>query len=78
MPRKITYKIWVSTYCNFAHNRETGVPIKHECSRLNPPAMELERLDRFDLIGESEGCVSMYWNNRKPTDKAVLASTQED
>lgn len=38
-----TRKIWISFYCNFAHDVKTGAPIKHECKRLNPYAMRLER-----------------------------------
>lgn len=65
-----TRKIWVSTYCNFAHDAKTGAPIKHECERLNPYAMRLERADRFDLIGDKNGKVSIH--HRSEWDAEIL------
>ena len=64
MRAKRERRIWVSTFCNFAHDARSGAPIKHECTRLNPKAMELERQDRFSEIGPGPGQTPMYKGQR--------------
>ena len=39
---------YVSTYCNFAHDMETGEPIDHECVLIPPKALDAEREGDFD------------------------------
>jgi hypothetical protein len=39
---------YVSTYCNFAHDMETGEPIDHECVLILPAALKAEQKGDFD------------------------------
>ena len=64
MTAKRERRIWVSTYCNFGHDLDTGRPLKHECRYLNPKAMELERQDRYSEIGPGPGQTPMYKGQR--------------
>lgn len=36
--------VYVTTYCNFAHNLQTGRPIGHECAILPVKALRMEYL----------------------------------
>jgi hypothetical protein len=39
--------MYVTTYCNHAHDIKTGKPINHECYVLPPRAIALEMEDRI-------------------------------
>ncbi len=45
-------RTYVTTFCNFAHDVQTGRPIGHECYVLDPKKLKLEMEDR---IGEIRG-----------------------
>lgn len=45
-------KFWVSTYCNFAHDLDTGEPIDHECHMIPPAALKAEMDGDFELAIE--------------------------
>jgi hypothetical protein len=36
-------RIYVSTYCNKAHNLRTGKPVSHECVTIPPEVLQLEK-----------------------------------
>lgn len=42
-PRGRGRPFYVTTYCNFAHDLYTGLPIRHECDQLSPVSLMLER-----------------------------------
>ena len=39
---------YVSTFCNFAHNKKTGRPIGHECVIIPPAALKAEMAGDYD------------------------------
>lgn len=39
---------YVTTYCNFAHEVETGEPIDHECIQIPPEALKAEMDGDYD------------------------------
>ncbi len=41
--------LYVTTYCNFAHDLADGKPVAHECYVLPPKALAAERQDNFAL-----------------------------
>jgi len=41
-------RFYVTTYCNFAHDLETGDPIDHECRNIPPEALEAEMDGDFE------------------------------
>lgn len=45
--------IYVSTYCNFAHRRKDGKPLKHECRTIPPLALWQERQGDYEAAIET-------------------------
>ena len=43
---------YVTTYCNFAHDVETGEPIDHECIVIPPEALKAEMDGDYELAIE--------------------------
>lgn len=42
-------ELYVTTFCNFAHNVKTGRPIAHECYILPPDMLRAERSGQYAL-----------------------------
>ena len=51
--------IYVTTYCNFAHDVKTGKPIEHECIIIPPKALAAE------MAGDYEAAIDILDNARK-------------
>jgi hypothetical protein len=49
----VSRRFYVTTFCNFAHDLDTGRPIGHECYVLPPEGLRRERdaKDGDDLTG---------------------------
>lgn len=47
--------VYVTTFCNFPHNTQTGRPVRHKCAVLHPKALALEREGKFEEIQERGG-----------------------
>jgi hypothetical protein len=50
---------YVTTYCNFAHDTETGEPIDHECIQIPPEALEAE------MDGDYERAIEIMQGKQK-------------
>ena len=51
--------MYVTTYCNFAHDVKTGKPIEHECIIIPPKALAAE------MAGDYEAAIDILENTRK-------------
>ena len=51
--------VYVTTYCNFAHDVKTGKPIEHECIIIPPKALAAE------MAGDYEAAIDILENTRK-------------
>lgn len=41
-------RFWCTTYCNFAHDLDSGEPLDHECRCIPPEALEAEIRGDFE------------------------------
>ena len=44
--------IYLTSYCNMAHNTKTGMPVGHQCRKLPVKMLQAEMDNNFELAQE--------------------------